>query len=648
MTSDDGARILIIDDDEGVARLQQKRLTRAGHHVTVAGTAEAALEAVGRDNLELMLVDYRLAGVKTGLDFYQDVRAAGLDVPTILVTGWSNESIVIQALRAGVRDFVTKSAEYLEYLPDAVARVLKLVRMERRLADSEARLSGILESALGAVLTIDADLCITFLNSAAEEMFGRRAPDALGLHIGQMIPVLQEPAAPGDLAHWEQLAREAPETSFSSQTQGRRPNGELFPLEIEVSPGIGPQKRFYTLIARDLTDRNRLEEQLRQSQKMEAVGRLAGGIAHDFNNLLTVIIGYAEAIRDNVSQTSQAFSDAGIICRAAQQSAALTHQLLAFSRKLPLRPQLIELNASLQQVEKMLGRVIGADIELATRLTPESTGINADPAQIEQVLMNLTLNARDALPQGGTITFETAVAEVAAGSIEERQGLLPGDYVRLQVSDNGIGMSERVLEQVFEPFFTTKPEGEGTGLGLATVYGIIKQSGGHISVTSRQGEGTTFVIHFPAAAVPADIARPHWGASPVCGSETVLLVEDKSEIRTLVRKMLERHGYRVLEAEDGEAALALGRGHAPEIDLLLTDVVMPRMSGRQLAERLANEVPDLVSVYMSGYAGDVLTERGILPHSVTVLQKPFGERQLLAAVRHALELVREPNGDPCN
>jgi signal transduction histidine kinase/ActR/RegA family two-component response regulator len=392
----------------------------------------------------------------------------------------------------------------------------------------------------------------------------------------------------------------------------------------------------------DLTARKELEAQFRQAQKMEAVGRLAGGVAHDFNNLLMVITIHAELARAELDAKHPAAADLEEIGRATTRAAALTRQLLAFSRKQILTPHVLDLNAVVAGLEPMLHRLIGEDIAVVTRLAPELGLVLADPGQLEQVLVNLAVNARDAMPHGGTLTIATTNTELGERVRGYPAAVVPGSYVTLTVTDTGCGMSPEVQGRIFEPFYTTKPIGEGSGLGLSTVYGIVQQSGGHIGVESAPGRGTTFRLYLPRIAQEAETPRP--GAAAITerlrGTETVLLVEDEEAVRRLARRVLERQGYTVLEARNGRDAVALVATHERPIDLVLTDMVMPEMSARALVEELAAARPTLRVLYMSGYTDDEILRRGLLGPDTSLLSKPFTADALAEAVRAALEAPR--------
>jgi PAS domain S-box-containing protein len=391
----------------------------------------------------------------------------------------------------------------------------------------------------------------------------------------------------------------------------------------------------------DITERHNLEEQLRQSQKMEAIGRLAGGVAHDFNNLLTVISGYSQLLEEGLRAEPRMQGEAKQIREAAERAAMLTRQLLAFSRRQVLQPQAISLNSTLTNVEKLLNRMIGEDVELVTRYAPGLWAVRADPGQIEQVAMNLAVNARDAMPRGGKLTFETQNCPLTADELREHPIMPTADYVRLTVADTGSGMDPQTKTQIFEPFFTTKKVGEGTGLGLSTVYGIVKQSGGFVWVDSEVGRGTTFRVYFPRIDVGAESgALAAAGArTALSGKETILLVEDDERVRGFAASVLKSSGYTVLEARDGGEAEAINRRTGGKIDLLLIDVIMPGATGVEVAQRIREQRPGIKVLFMTGYSEDTHPWQGLPRVNGAILQKPFTPRALAAEVRSVLDRV---------
>jgi PAS domain S-box-containing protein len=398
------------------------------------------------------------------------------------------------------------------------------------------------------------------------------------------------------------------------------------------------------IVNRDITERKQAEEelkesehQLRQAQKMEAVGRLSGGIAHDFNNLLSVIIGYADELDPSCSETDKLRKNAEQIKKAGLRAASLTRQLLAFSRQQVLQPKILELNGVVAELAKMLKRLIGADIELTLTLDPSTGRVKADQSQLDQVIVNLVVNARDAMPDGGKLTIETANVELGERQAARMRYVQPGSYVQLTVADTGTGMSAETIAHIFEPFFTTKEKGKGTGLGLSTVYGIIKQSGGYIWVDSEPGKGASFKIFLPREM---EVAQPQTAkaeiAPPATGWNTVLVVEDEESLRDLISDLLHRHGYQVLTAPDGAQALEIARAHRGQVKLLLTDVVLPGIGGPILAKQLSAEQPEIKILYMSGYSDFNTFGHGNLPPDARLLQKPFTKETLLQEIAEVL------------
>jgi two-component system cell cycle sensor histidine kinase/response regulator CckA len=387
------------------------------------------------------------------------------------------------------------------------------------------------------------------------------------------------------------------------------------------------------------------EQQLRQSQKMEAVGRLAGGVAHDFNNLLTVIFGYTDLLLSSTADPAETQFSLQEIRRCAERAAALTHQLLAFSRRQVLQRRPLALNLVVGDITSMLQRLIGEDIELDWRPQEGLGAVEADPGQVDQVLMNLAINARDAMPGGGKLSIRTANVRLSSGDVADEPGREPGDYVLLEVADNGAGIDEVTLAHIFEPFFTTKDAGKGTGLGLATVYGIVHQSGGHLRVDSALGRGTRFSIYLPRCAQPVslDPSSTEPGARSFNGVETILVVEDEESLREFIELVLSRRGYRVLAAPDAAQALSLSQGYSSKIDLLLTDITLPGLDGRELASRLMLQRPDLQALLMTGYAHPQVLEE-MEKGGINCVLKPFGSDELLKAIRRALAAKRLPKG----
>ncbi|MFO7901002.1 MAG: CHASE domain-containing protein [Planctomycetota bacterium] len=525
------------------------------------------------------------------------------------------------ALAAGLA-ITGLGAAYLRALlkhRDRLARLNRRLREEiekTRLAAEQAEcLSRFPAENPDPVLRLSSRGMLEYANAAADPVLPR-----LGAEVGEPVD-----------AEWQERIRHV----FA----GARAVGIEFQAgERTFAATLSPvvDHGYVNLYAHDITERKRLEEQLHLSQRMEAIGRLAGGVAHDFNNYLTGIVGYADMVAEEFEPESQPAEDVAEIIRLARRAAELTDQLLAFSRRQPLHPEVMNINACVEDMTKMLRRVLRDDIHLEFDPAPDLGNVRADPARIEQVLMNLAVNARDAMPDGGALTIETANVELDQTYADQHAKVTPGPHVMLAVSDTGCGMDAETRQRLFEPFYTTKEGAEGTGLGLATVYGIVKQHGGNIWVYSEPGEGTTFKIYLPRVQEPVQKpSRPQDGR-PAKGTETVLLVEDQGAVLEIARRTLEGRGYHIVTAGSAEEAETVFAQHPGPIDLLLTDVVLPGRSGRELYERLKRRQPDLSVLFMSGYTNNDVLHRGVIEKEVAFIQKPFTPDSIAQAVRAAL------------
>ncbi len=587
------------------------------------------------------------AALRGRLDERLDVRdpVARRSLRENILAVWEDRRYSRMESSAKTRSGRVFAIEILMYIPPeddpypfmlvSVLDVSQRKKAEAALLDSEERYRTLVENLGEGIVVIDRKLAITFVNHAAETILGLEA----GVLQGHGLEEFLRPELDGSVR--ERVESWGAGQAGTDELDIARPSGQVRRVLITATPRRDKNGGFIgsICIMRDVTEARRTEaalrrseEQLAQSQKMEAVGRLAGGIAHGFNNLMTVMRGYADMVEEGLPPASRARGDMREIKRAIDRAADLTTQLLAFSRKQILQPRVLDPNEVVRRMERMLPLIIGEDIELVTVLEPGAGNIRADPGQFEQVLMNLAANARDAMPKGGTLTFRTANASFS----ESLDHPAPGSYVMLSVSDTGAGMSPETLSRVFEPFFTTKEVGKGTGLGLATVYGIITQSGGHITCASELGKGTEFTIHLPRvdekAAADSESAAVAWSAR---GNGTILIVEDEAAVRRFVRSVLEKRGYAVLEAGNGVEALEAAAS-VSDVDLLLTDVVMPQMSGPELARRLKERLPGLRTLYMSGYSYDLAANHGILSPEDDLIQKPFDAPVLLRRVQEAL------------
>ena len=507
-------------------------------------------------------------------------------------------------------------------------------RTVEQLGENRARLASIIDSSEDAIISKDLNGIITSWNRGAEHIYGYTSEEAIGKHISLLTP--------GD--HTAEISKILGQIALGETVEHHESvrvtkDGRQLNVSISVSPLRDASDKIVgaSVIARDITAQKRSEGQLRQAQKMEAIGRLAGGVAHDFNNILGIINACTEFLRDRIDPAAEPSLYVENIRKASERGRALTKQLLAFSRTSAIQPRVLDLNERLRDISKLLRPLLGDDVEILIVPRSASAVVEADPGQLDQIVVNLAVNARDAMPHGGKFILETGAVSFDEAFADQNQAMRPGKYILLAVSDTGHGMDEATMSRIFEPFFTTKDKGKGTGLGLATVYGIVKQSAGHILVYSEPGHGTTFKIYLPSAdhkiglgsKVEVETVGPERQA-------TILLVEDDEIMRSLTRQLLQEHGYTVVEADDGKSALEWAESHPQPVDLLLTDVVMRRMSGPELVERLHPSRPTLKVVYMSGYTGELIAEREMLQRGITLLEKPFSRTTLLNTIHATL------------
>jgi PAS domain S-box-containing protein len=577
------------------------------------------------------------------VSYTPDMRARVIQAPfrSVLAVPLRIRERVIGALavcdRTG-RAFSEEETRLAQSFADRAAVAMENARLYGEISDARDFLQSIAQNSVDAIITTDKRGLVTYFSPGAEEIFGYRSDEVKGRAAADFYEGGLEQAR--DIM--ERLGRDG--ALRNHELVFRAKDGRLLAVSSSVSllrDGAGAIVGTLGIL-KDVSERRELEAQLRQSQKMEAVGRLAGGIAHDFNNLLTVITGRAQLMQARLRPDTAEYRDVKLVRTTAERAGMLTRQLLAFSRKQVLRPQVLDLNDVVAQVEPLLRRLIGEDIELAVAPDPGLGRTKADPGQIEQVIINLAVNARDAMPEGGRLTIETANVELDEAYAARHLGIRPGGHVMLAVSDTGIGMDEATRSRVFEPFFTTKEPGKGTGLGLATVYGIVQQSGGSVHLYSEPGHGTSFKIYLPLVKEDLAVSEAPPETEVAGGREIILLVEDESEVRALSRDILKALGYTVLEAQDPEEAMLRADQHPGPIDLLLTDVIMPRMSGRVLAERLSPQRPEMRTLYMSGYTDDAIVHHGVLPSGAPFVEKPFTPDGLARKVREVLSRKPQP------
>jgi PAS domain S-box-containing protein len=630
-------RVLMLEDSEQDAALIQRELVRLKPAPEIKRVAtEAAYTAALREFApDIILCDHNIPSFGGG-GALELARATLPHVPFILVTGSLDEETAVAYLKAGATDYILK--DRLVRLGPAVIEALERARQRQELRHQERLLRQIIDANPSLIFVKDWDGRFVLVNQATADIYGSTVSALVGKTDADFNPNADE------VAHFLRDDRDVMSSGHP----------KLITEEQVTNPQTRETRWFQTIklplrlpdddvpkllgVATEITERKRLEEQLLQSQKMEAVGQLAGGVAHDFNNILTAIVGYTDLLAAEFAPGDRHLEDLEEIRKAARRAAALTRQLLAFSRKQVLEPRVIDVNGIVQNLDKMLRSLISENIDLKTRLADDLGAARADPNQIEQVIMNLAINARDAMPEGGALTIETANATLDADYASRHVSVVPGDYVMLAVTDTGCGMDEDTKARIFEPFFTTKPPGRGTGLGLSTVYGIVKQSGGNIWLYSEPGKGTTFKVYLPSVEeAPEVVGKRAAPAGRSAGRETILVVEDDEQLRHLTHRALAAQGYTVLEADRGNTALDIARRHKGRIDLLLTDVVMPDTNGRKLAESLRATRPGLRVLFMSGYPDGAILHNGMLEHGVAYLSKPFTTEAMTRKVRDILD-----------
>ena len=630
--------------------LQQTRnpLTTELDH---AHSLQEAAEMLRQTPYSVLLFEHE-TGNAEAVQLLAEFFHAGVTVPFILLTEDADEREIAKIIEAGSWNCISKSQLDGATLVRTIRSTMAMHSMQQEQQSAEEslrKLSHAVEQSPDAVMVTDRKGRIEYVNPAFESLTGYSRAEAYG-----KTPAILKSGEQRSEFYEELWKTILAGNIYRGILVNRKKNGEEYYVEQSISAvrNLDGQITHFISNSRDLTERLRLEAELRQAQKMDAIGNLAGGVAHDFNNLLTIITSYAELALDGVSPGSPLRAKIEEILLAARRAAALTRQLLAFSRKQPQALRVVELNQVIGSIANTLPRLIGEDIELIFVPGEHLGPVRVDPLQIEQILMNLASNARDAMPQGGRLRIETCNATLDDDYIHCKQAVIPvGDYVLITVSDNGAGISSEQLSHIFEPFYTTKPPGEGTGLGLATVYGIVKQNKGYVWAYSELDLGTVFKIYLPCVAGhkqtnETERAKPEGAAS---GTETILLVEDEPAVRHATAEFLRLHGYTVLEAKDGIDALLVARNYSSAIDLAVTDVVMPNMSGGQLARELGCMRAATKLLFVSGYAGKTVLDHNVVDLETNFLQKPYTLKQLSRKIREALcHNYDEKTGVFCN
>ena len=655
-------RVLYAEDNTSDVDLVASHFGRVAPHIELEAvpTGRECLHRIRSASYDVLLLDNHLRDMD-GVQVLTQMAPDGIPMPVVVVTAVGDEDLVVQVLRLGACDYVPKHGLYIERLPgvleNAAAEYAKLGRegrtpgMRRRIVYAEHTAADI-DLTLRHFADNAPHLKIEVVHSAADALArlregtldlllaDLRMPDMSTIellresrHLGLRIPILVVTGRGDDAA-----AAAALKLGAADYIVKRDDYLLQLPYAIENAIHRSQLMRTNDRLQEELAERERTEEQLRQAQKMESIGRLAGGIAHDFNNLVTAINGYTDLITQDLGPTHPLRNDLAQIRRAGDRAADLTRQLLAFSRRQLLQPRVVGLNVLVADTTQMLGRVLGEDVQLVTVLDPHAGMVKADAGQIDQVIMNLAVNARDAMPRGGKLTLETRAVQIDEAYSEAHLSMPPGSYVMLSVSDTGTGMDADTMANAFEPFFTTKEPGKGTGLGLSTVYGIVKQSGGWIWAYSELGKGTTFKIYLPRVAeAAAEAVEKRAEVRSPNGTERVLVVEDDAMVRRLITQTLRKHGYEVVESSNGADALQIVAVDDRPLALLVTDVVMPGMSGLELAENLRRSRPVIHVLFMSGYTDDAVVRHGLLDAAMAFLQKPFTPSGLARKVREVLD-----------
>ncbi|WP_020471926.1 ATP-binding response regulator [Zavarzinella formosa] len=630
--------ILVVEDQKIISLGIEKQLRIMGY--ALAGTATTGEEAVRKAielRPDLILMDITLGDGIDGVEAATRIHEQ-INVPVVYLTANSDHATLQRAKLTDPFGYVLKPFEEKD-LQTAIEIGLYRHKMQQRLRENEQWLAATLGSIGDGLIATDERCRVRFMNSLAEQLTGWTLADALDRDLSEIFHIIgrrnrelvRNPVL--DALEKGETSELAPDTLLIDKTGRERPIDDSAAPIRDVSGKVSGA----VLVFRDITERRRLEDHVRQAQKMEAISRLAGGIAHDFNNIMTVITGFSELLLVEDLPPADRLDYSRHIHDAGKRAAALTQQIMAFSRKQMLVPSVLNLNTIVRDMGAMVRRLLGTNIELAVEMAADLGEVTADPTQIGQVILNLTANARDAMPNGGRLELVTANIELDETTTRLHPDLKPGMYAMLSVSDNGCGMSDEVMGRIFEPFFTTKGVGEGTGLGLATVYGIVRQSGGHIDVTSKLATGTKFRVCLPLIPKPAPPEIKPEIRPPVKSHETILLVEDEEMVRRMTTMILRRVGYDVLEATNGLEAVALAEKHGKQIRLLITDLMMPQLSGREVADRLTALIPELRVLYVSGHTDDILMQQGIEKAAVDFLQKPFNINALKFKVREILD-----------
>jgi two-component system cell cycle sensor histidine kinase/response regulator CckA len=627
-------QVLLIEDSPTDALIVQEALSEVAgvtFAVTHVERLGEALQRLEKQRFGVVLLDLSLPD-SDGFGTFTRLRGAASDTPVVVLSGRTDEVLAVRAVQAGAQDYLVKGHMEEQVLARAIRYAIERQRSEEALRMQ----SRVLESMVEGVNVSNNDGIILFSNPACDAMFGYPR----GSLAGQPVCVLSGLSADDAQGFAAQINEEIGRTgNWSGEISGRKEDGASVLTQANItSLEIGGRK-CAVAVHEDITQKKQLEQHLLNAQRVESIGQLAAGVAHDFNNILAVIMGYSELIIKTLTPDSKTHKYAGEILEATERAATLTRQLLIFSRKETVQPMILDLNNVVEDTERMLRRVVDESVELTILPGKSLRSIKADAGHVGQVLTNLVVNARDAMPKGGKLTIATSNVTLNLNDARSHAEATQGDYVMLTVSDTGSGMSDEVKVRLFEAFFTTKPQGKGTGLGLATCHTIVKQCGGFIDVQSEAGKGTMFKIYFPMVDEPADAPGEFFKEGPLLrGTETLLLVEDEPSLRHLAQKVLETQGYTVLRANNGQDGLNVARKQkGTPIRLVITDVIMPQMGGKVMADWLKTTSPDLKILFTSGYTDDAIAHHGVLEPGVAFLPKPYTPATLTRKVREMLD-----------
>lgn len=640
------SRILVVEDERIVAKDLELRLQALGYEVVgVAATGSDAVRLTSELSPDLVMMDIRLHGEMDGIEAAARIRKDHF-IPVVYLTAHSDEETLKRAQVTEPYGYILKPFQERE-LRTVIEMGLYKHRAERDLRASERRYATTLASIGDGVIATDRHATITFLNPVAERLTGWPASEAVGSPLEDVFRIYNESTGEKMANPVDRVLREGVVVGLANHAAlVTRGGGEVpiedcaAPIMDDLSTGVGA-----VLVFRDVSDQrrqeaeqSRLRDKLQETSKINAIGRLAGGVAHDFNNLLTIINGYADLLLAGRTRKDPLWDSLVAIQDAGERAARLTQQLLAFSRRAMIEPKSLDLNAIIVETTKMLRRLLGENIEIALVLDPVQDTIIADQGQLEQVLINLAVNARDAMPKGGRLTIKTSSVQIREEDLVNYPELKAGRFLQLAVSDTGCGITNEVKSRLFEPFYTTKGVGAGTGLGLAVVHGIVNQAGGQASVSSKVGVGTTFKLLFPSTTAAVELHSEE-SQLPICGTETILLVEDEELVQRVARISIECHGYHVLSALDSASAIRIADEYPGKIDLLVTDVVMPDMGGRELADAIRARRPEIQVLFMSGYSEEAVYKHGQVSASQAFIQKPFSPLGLTQKIRDVLDKV---------